>query len=305
MRTYADESTLAARVVAESEPPESAVVTGARASLDGRRRGFYRLLPFLGPAFIASVAYIDPGNFATNIQGGSAFGYNLLWVIVLANVMAMLLQTMSAKLGLATGHNLAEMCRLQFRKPVVYGMWIVSEFAAMATDLAEFLGASIALNLLFGIPLAIATLITGVVTYLILLLERRGFRPVEAVITVLVGVIALCYVIETFFSHPNWGQVGLSFRSSLGRQLHCSALLRRHHRRNGYAACHLPPFLSYSEPNRSSKRERGKAHLPFEPTGCGNRDGAGGTCQHGYALYGRCDFPCAWSWQYSRPLYCL
>lgn len=209
MRTYADESTLAARVVAESEPPESAVVTGARASLDGRRRGFYRLLPFLGPAFIASVAYIDPGNFATNIQGGSAFGYNLLWVIVLANVMAMLLQTMSAKLGLATGHNLAEMCRLQFRKPVVYGMWIVSEFAAMATDLAEFLGASIALNLLFGIPLAIATLITGVVTYLILLLERRGFRPVEAVITVLVGVIALCYVIETFFSHPNWGQVGL------------------------------------------------------------------------------------------------
>ncbi len=304
MRTYADESTLAARVVAESEPPESAVVTGARASLDGRRRGFYRLLPFLGPAFIASVAYIDPGNFATNIQGGSAFGYNLLWVIVLANVMAMLLQTMSAKLGLATGHNLAEMCRLQFRKPVVYGMWIVSEFAAMATDLAEFLGASIALNLLFGIPLAIATLITGVVTYLILLLERRGFRPVEAVITVLVGVIALCYVIETFFSHPNWGQVGL--HSVLPWEGNFTAVLFS----VGIIGATVMPMSStsiplFSEPNRSSKRERGKAHLPFEPTGCGNRDGAGGTCQHGYALYGRCDFPCAWSWQYSRPLYCL
>jgi manganese transport protein len=154
------------------------------------------------------VAYIDPGNYATNIQGGSAFGYNLLWVIALANLMAMLLQTMSAKLGLATGHNLAEMCRKQFRPPVVYTMWIVSEVAAMATDLAEFLGASIALNLLFGIPLLYATLITGVVTYLILLLEQRGFRPLEAVITALVGVIAVCYVIETFFSRPDWGQVG-------------------------------------------------------------------------------------------------
>ena len=122
-------------------------MAGARAALEGRRRGFYRFLPFIGPAFIASVAYIDPGNFATNIQGGSAFGYNLLWVIVLANLMAMLLQTMSAKLGLATGHNLAEMCRLNFSKPVVYSMWVVSEIAAMATDLAEFLGASLALNL--------------------------------------------------------------------------------------------------------------------------------------------------------------
>ena len=185
------------------------VVASARASLDGRQKGLLRFLPFLGPAFIASVAYIDPGNFATNIQGGSAFGYNLLWVIVLANLMAMLLQSLSAKLGVATGLNLAEMCRLQFRRPVVYGMWVISEIAAMATDLAEFLGASVALNLLFGVPLAIATLITGVLTSLILLLERRGFRPLEAVIIALVGVIALCYVIETVFSHPDWGQVGL------------------------------------------------------------------------------------------------
>jgi manganese transport protein len=180
----------------------------ARAALDGRSRGLRAILPFLGPAFIASVAYIDPGNFATNIQGGSAFGYNLLWVIALANLMAMVLQSMSAKLGLATGKNLAELCREHFPMPVVYVMWIISEIGAMATDLAEFLGASIGLNLLFGIPLLYATLITGVVTYLILLLERYGFRPLEAVITVLVGVIALCYVIETFLSRPDWGQVG-------------------------------------------------------------------------------------------------
>jgi manganese transport protein len=188
---------------------ESKTHRAARAALEGRSKGFLALLPFLGPAFIASVAYIDPGNFATNIQGGSVFGYNLLWVIALANLMAMLLQTMSAKLGLATGHNLAEMVRIHFRKPVVYAMWIISEIAAMATDLAEFLGASIAINLLFGIPLLYATLITGVITYLILLLERRGFRPLEAVIIALVGVIAVCYLIETFLSRPDWGQIGL------------------------------------------------------------------------------------------------
>ena len=188
---------------------EAGTQAAARAALDGRKKGLLAFLPFLGPAFIACVAYIDPGNYATNIQSGSTYGYNLLWVIVLANLMAMLLQTMSAKLGLATGHNLAELCRLQFRKPVVYSMWIASEIAAMATDLAEFLGASIALNLLFGIPLLYATLITGIVTYIILLLERRGFRPLEAVITALVGVIAVCYLIETFFSRPDWGQVGL------------------------------------------------------------------------------------------------
>ena len=189
-------------------PKEAGTQTAAHAALDGRQKGLLAVLPFLGPAFIACVAYIDPGNFATNIQGGSTFGYNLLWVIVLANLMAMLLQTMSAKLGLATGQNLAELSRQQFRKPVVYAMWIICEIMAMSTDLAEFLGASIAINLLFGIPLLYATLITGVATYLILTLERRGFRPLEAVITALVGVIALCYVIETFFSRPNWGQVG-------------------------------------------------------------------------------------------------
>ncbi len=213
MRTYpplppASQSPAGVGEAFGSFPQETGTRAAARAALDGRKKGVLALLPFLGPAFIACVAYIDPGNFATNIQGGSAFGYNLLWVIALANLMAMLLQTMSAKLGLATGHNLAELCRQEFRKPVVYAMWIISEIAAMATDLAEFLGASIAINLLFGLPLLYATLITGVATYLILMLERRGFRPIEAVISALVGVIAVCYMIETFFSHPNWGQVG-------------------------------------------------------------------------------------------------
>lgn len=187
--------------------PNLGTQNAARAVLDGNKKGIFALLPFLGPAFIACVAYVDPGNYATNIQGGSAFGYNLLWVIVLANLMAMLLQTMSAKLGLATGKNLAEMCRQEFRKPVTYIMWIISEIAAMATDLAEFLGASIAINLLFGIPLLYATLITGIATFLILMLEKKGFRPVEVVISVLVGVIATCYLVETFLSRPDWSQV--------------------------------------------------------------------------------------------------
>ncbi|HLZ56628.1 MAG TPA: Nramp family divalent metal transporter [Ktedonosporobacter sp.] len=206
MRTYSTGSLESVSLKGVTDTSSTRVA--ARAALDGKSRGLKAVLPFLGPAFIASVAYIDPGNFATNIQGGSAFGYNLLWVIALANLMAMLLQTLSAKLGLATGKNLAELCRERFSKPVVYLMWIASEIAAMATDLAEFLGASIGLNLLFGIPLIYATLITGVITFVILWLERYGFRPLEAVITALVGVIALCYIVETFFSRPDWGQIG-------------------------------------------------------------------------------------------------
>jgi manganese transport protein len=166
-----------------------------------------RLLPFLGPAFIASVAYMDPGNFATNIQGGAKFGYMLLWVIMASNLMAMLLQTLSAKLGIATGKNLAEHCRSQFPKPVVIGMWVLMEIVAMATDLAEFLGAAVGFNLLLGIPLWLAGLITAVATFLILGLERYGFRPLEAVITAMVGVISISYLIETILDRPNMGIV--------------------------------------------------------------------------------------------------
>ncbi|HYP60162.1 MAG TPA: Nramp family divalent metal transporter [Thermomicrobiales bacterium] len=171
------------------------------------KSGYQRLAPFLGPAFIAAVAYVDPGNFATNIQAGAEFGYLLVWVIVASNLMAMLIQSLSAKLGIATGKNLAEVCRERFPKPVVYGMWILAEGVAMATDLAEFLGAALGFNLLFGIPLFPAALLTAVATFLILGLQRHGFRRLEAVITVMVGIIAVCYLLEMLIGNPDWGAI--------------------------------------------------------------------------------------------------
>ena len=163
-----------------------------------------RLLPFLGPAFIASVAYMDPGNFATNIQGGAQYGYMLLWVIFASNLMAMLIQMLSAKLGIATGKNLAELCRDNFRLPFVWMMWVIAEVAAIATDLAEFLGAAVGFQLLFHVPLLIGGVLTAISTVIILSLEKRGFRPMEAVIGALVGIIAICYLLETFLARPNW-----------------------------------------------------------------------------------------------------
>jgi len=181
----------------------------AEESLSGssKKSWMKRLLPFLGPAFIASVAYVDPGNFATNISGGARFGYTLLWVVFASNIMAMLVQSLSAKLGIATGHNLAEQCRRHFPRWVVYVMWSLMELVAMATDLAEFLGAALGFNLLFGIPLWLAGLLTAVATFVILGLERFGFRPLEAVITSFVGIIAVAYVIETILDQPDWGLV--------------------------------------------------------------------------------------------------
>ncbi len=172
-----------------------------------RKNRLARLMPFLGPAFIASVAYVDPGNFATNIQGGAQFGYMLVWVIVASNLMAMLIQTLSAKLGIASGKNLAEQCRENFPRPVAYAMWVLMELVAMATDLAEFLGAALGFQLLLGVPLFAGAVLTAIVTLLILALERYGFRPLEAVISAMVGVIALCYLIETFIVKPDWGQI--------------------------------------------------------------------------------------------------
>lgn len=174
----------------------------------GSRKGVMaRLMPFMGPAFIAAIAYVDPGNFATNIQGGAKYGYMLVWVIVASNVMAMLIQSLSAKLGIATGLNLAEQCREQFPRPVVLVMWVLMELVAMATDLAEFLGAALGFNLLFGIPLLPAGIMTAVATFLILGLERYGFRPLEAVITAFIGVIAGAYLIELLLGQPDWGQI--------------------------------------------------------------------------------------------------
>ena len=173
--------------------------------LAGRRLRLADALLFGGPAVIASIAYMDPGNFATNIQAGARYGYALLWVVVLANLIAMLFQALSAKLGIVTGKNLAELSRAHFPRPVVIIMWIVSEIAAMATDLAEFLGGAIGLSLLLHLPLIVGMAVTALVTYSILLVEKNGFRPMELVIGVLVATIALCYVIEVFIAPVAWG----------------------------------------------------------------------------------------------------
>ncbi len=183
-------------------PGETATARAAHASLKGEKRGLARLWPFLGPAFIAAVAYVDPGNFATNISGGAQFGYLLLWVILTSNLMAMLIQSMSAKLGIATGKNLPEVCRERFPRLVTLGLWVQAEVIAMATDLAEFIGAALALNLLFGIPLFPAGLLTAVGAFGILELQRRGFRPLEAVISALVGVIVVAFAFQMFYAQP-------------------------------------------------------------------------------------------------------
>ena len=171
-------------------------VAAGRAAIDGKKRGLSLLLPFAGPAIIASVAYTDPGNFATNIEAGSTYGYRLLWVVVLANVAAMLFQALSAKLGIVTEQSLAQHCRAQFPRPAVYAMWLASEIAAMATDLAELLGAAIGFNLLLGIPLLASVTLAGLVTYIILTAQGLGFRPLEVIISTFVGIIGVCYLVD-------------------------------------------------------------------------------------------------------------
>jgi len=173
--------------------------------LSGERRGLFSKLLFVGPAVIASIAYMDPGNYATNIQAGAGYGYRLLWVVLLANMIAMLFQALSARLGIVTGKNLAEMARDHFPRPVVWGMWAVSEVAAMATDLAEFLGGAIGLALLFDLPLVWGMVVTAIVTYGILTFERYGFRPMELIIGAMVGIIGLCYLVEVMIAPVDWG----------------------------------------------------------------------------------------------------
>ncbi len=180
-------------------------VEAARALLSGRRRGVRGYLAFAGPAVVASIAYMDPGNFATNIQAGARYGYQLLWVVLLANLIAMLFQALSAKLGIVTGRNLAEMCREQFPRRVVLAMWIASEIAAMATDLAEFLGGAIGFSLLTGLPLLAGMVATGAIVYGVLMFDRFGFRPVELIIGNLVAVIGICYLVEIFVAPVDWG----------------------------------------------------------------------------------------------------
>ncbi|HWE80114.1 MAG TPA: Nramp family divalent metal transporter [Gaiellaceae bacterium] len=176
---------------------------GLRTVDEALHRTRFRILPFLGPAFIACIAYIDPGNFATNIAAGSRFGYTLIWVIVASNMMAMVIQTLSAKLGIATGHNLAELCRQQFSRRTAILLWLQAEAIAMATDLAEFLGAAIGFSLLLGTSLFVSTVLTGIAAFAILQLQSYGLRPFEALIAALVGLIGLCYLAEIFYSHPD------------------------------------------------------------------------------------------------------
>jgi manganese transport protein len=170
----------------------------------GRPTGWRAFLPFAGPAIVASVGYMDPGNFATNIQAGSTYGYQLLWVVLIANLLAMFFQSMSAKLGIVTGRNLAQLCRQEFPRPVVIVMWIASEIAAIATDLAEFLGGALGISLLLHVSLAWGMGGAALLTFAILALDKHGFRPLELVIAALVAVIGLSYLWELVIAPPNW-----------------------------------------------------------------------------------------------------
>ena len=183
-------------------PGEARVLEAAEESLAGRRRGIRGAWPFLGPAFIAAVAYVDPGNFATNMAAGARYGYLLLWVVLMANLMAMLIQSMSAKLGVATGKNLPEVCRERYSRPVSVLLWIQAEVIAMATDLAEFMGAAIGLQLLFNIELFPAALVTGAAAFGILALQAKGFRQLEAVIAGLIGVIVAAFSLQVVMAEP-------------------------------------------------------------------------------------------------------
>jgi manganese transport protein len=188
-------------------PGEAATVRAAQEAIDGHRTGLRALWPFLGPAFIASVAYVDPGNFATDVAGGAKFGYLLLWAVLAANLMAMLVQTLSAKLGIATGRNLAEVCRDNLPRRVSFGLWLQAEVIAMATDLAEVLGAALGLSLLFGIPLGWGAVIAVSAAFAILALQAFGFRQLEAVIAVFVGVIVIAFAFELLAVTPDPGNM--------------------------------------------------------------------------------------------------
>ncbi|MFP9130092.1 Nramp family divalent metal transporter [Niallia sp. BSM11] len=164
--------------------------------------GLRKFLPFLGPAFIAAIAYIDPGNFATNIAAGSQYGYLLLWVILFSNIMALIIQSLSAKLGIATGKNLAEVAREEFPKPVSIGLWIQGEIVIIATDLAEFIGAALGIYLLFGIPMLESSIIAAIGSFAILELQRRGYRSLEAGITAMLFIVVLSFIVQMFFAKP-------------------------------------------------------------------------------------------------------
>jgi manganese transport protein len=187
---------------------ESGTAMALREAVMGKRSKIVTTWLFTGPAVVASIAYIDPGNFATNIQAGAKYGYGLLWVVLVSNLIAMLFQALSAKLGIVTGRNLAELSREKFPQPIPFFMWIASEIAAMATDLAEFLGGAIGLSLLFGMPLLWGMAVTAVITYAILMFGGSRFRRIELSIGAFVAIIGICYLIEVFIAPVDWGAAG-------------------------------------------------------------------------------------------------
>ena len=219
----------------------------------GGKHWLTRILPFLGPAFIASVAYVDPGNYATNIQAGSRYGYLLLWVVFASNLMAMLLQSLSAKLGIATGKNLAEHCRDRFPPAAVWTMWALMEIVAMATDLAEFLGAAVGFNLLLGIPLWLAGILTGIATFVILGLERYGFRPLEAVITVVRRRHRRLLPDRDRAGPAGLGPDRPRRRAAAIRRRRRRTAGHRHPRRDRDAARHLPAFGAHAAAHRRAR----------------------------------------------------
>lgn len=190
-----------------SNPAAAAAVRAPRKI--GRILMLRKAIPFMGPAFLVSVGYMDPGNWATNIEGGATYGYMLLWVLLLSNLMALLLQILSAKLGVATGKSLAENCREHFSRPVSLFLWFTAELAAIATDLAEFLGAALGISILFHLPLFTSALIGGAITFAILVLHRFGYRVVEMLIFAFVAVVAIVYIFEIFMARPDWPQIGV------------------------------------------------------------------------------------------------
>jgi manganese transport protein len=193
---------VSAQPVAQSTPAALELDPSALERLLARGR-VRATLAMLGPAFVAAVAYVDPGNFATNVQGGAQYGFLLLWVVLAANLMAMLIQYLSAKLGIITDHNLPELFRARYPRPLAWGMWVQAEAMAMATDVAEFVGAALGLNLLFGVPLFTAGLMTGAIAFVLLDLQRRGYRRFELAITALLGVIFLGFLYETLRIGPS------------------------------------------------------------------------------------------------------
>ncbi len=184
-----------------AEATRAEAVTASVSSETGWRR-VWRIVGYLGPAFLVSVGYMDPGNWATDLEGGARFGYTLIWVLLLSNVMALVLQTMAAKLGIVTGKTLPENCRERFKPWLTYALWIAAEASVLATDLAEFLGAALGFQILFGIPLFDAALVTGVAVFALLALERFGYRAVEYAIITLVAVIGLAYLYELILAKP-------------------------------------------------------------------------------------------------------